>query len=423
MKRLLLVLLVLAPAGASARRMPSVGGEVRLALPGGLAESTAAAARGLPLLEPPRSGDPDWLGRAHPPLAGTDLRSQWVVSLVAEDEGRTWQVKGEALVEVLEPCLTGHVAWPAAALRAAGITASVGSRPEGAQLRFNAPVGALPELLAGCTVQSQGGFQDVDGVLTRSRGVGVHRLSFVDPGAAADVIAESAASPGRTLVVSSVESVVLLVQGSATRAQDPLGTGTGLAGLLAFRDLLGPGLMAEVLAGGRAEAAAGVLPSSLIPPRPPQPAMPEGQAASPSPAVAPGLALAPASGELLEGLAGRLAALVGTRGGSLSAGVRPDARLVRWGPASRDPALALLVLAEQHPELRSDALQDPRLLDEDRQRRLEAALDLERRWLDERRVLPLLTARRWISVHEDLYGVRLRADGVPLLRDAWWRVQ
>ena len=138
MKRLVLILLLLLPAGASARRLPSVGGEVRLALPPALAEATADAALGLPLLEAPRPGDPDWLARAHPPLPGTDLRSRWVSSLGSEEEGRTWRLHGEGLAPILDACLTGRGSWPAAALRAAGITPSVTARPEGALLRFSA---------------------------------------------------------------------------------------------------------------------------------------------------------------------------------------------------------------------------------------------------------------------------------------------
>ena len=45
---------------------------------------------------------------------------------------------------------------------------------------------------------------------------------------------------------------------------------------------------------------------------------------------------------------------------------------------------------------------------------------LERRWIDERLVVPLMTADRWYAVDPALRGVRIRADGVPLLHDAYW---
>ncbi|MGE5865350.1 MAG: hypothetical protein ACM32J_09640 [Rhizobacter sp.] len=63
---------------------------------------------------------------------------------------------------------------------------------------------------------------------------------------------------------------------------------------------------------------------------------------------------------------------------------------------------------------------DPRLLSPSREERVEAALSVERAWLESNLVVPLLTADRWFAVDPDLRGVVIRADGVPLLDDAWW---
>ncbi len=420
MRRALLLLILLLPAPAAARRMPTVGGDVRLALSADLADETARSARSVPLLRPPDPDDPPWLARSRPPLAGTDLRSDRVSALEGEPGGLVWRLGGEGLQAAVEDCLTGPAAWPAAALRSAGVTTSVAERPGGLLLRFSTPVGALPELLSGCPIDGPDAFAGDLPRLERAEGVGVHRLLFVPPGAPADLLAEGAAAPGRSLVVSAIDSVVLLIQGEQARADDPLGTGSGARGLAAFRDRLRPGLMAEVLAGGRAEAAQGLLPDRLAPRRPPPDDA--GAAAPDRSASSLRLALDRGDGALLQGLAARLTALVDARGGRVVPEPGAASRLIQWGPPTRDPALALLALADQQPALRSEGLTDPRLLDASPARRLEAALDLERLWIDERRAVPLLSARRWIAVHQDLLGVRLRPDGVPLLDRAWWRV-
>jgi hypothetical protein len=421
-RRLLILALLLAPGGAEARRMPTVGGEVRVGLPEALVEAATEAAGTTPLLSPPSPDDPPWIARGAPPLPGTDLRSARVVALEAEDGGRAWRVIGADLTEPLQRCLVDGPAWPAAALRAAGVTASVAPRSDGALLRFSATVGALPELLTGCPVPDPAGFQPAEGGLERAAGVGVHRLRFVGPDAPSDLREEPGGAPGRTLVVAPIDSVALLVQGPRARAEDPFGAGSGAAGLDAFAERLRPGLMAEVLAGGRAEAARGVLPPGLAPPRPQAGGEDPGSAAVARPERAPTITLDRGDGELLGGLADRLLALLAARGGAPRPAAPPEAWLVRWGPPSRDPALSLLALAAEHPDLHTPGLRDPRLLDADPTRRLEAALDLERGWIEDRRVIPLLAARRWMAVHEDLHGVRLRADGVPLFDRAWWRV-
>jgi hypothetical protein len=95
-------------------------------------------------------------------------------------------------------------------------------------------------------------------------------------------------------------------------------------------------------------------------------------------------------------------------------------QLIRWRPQTLDPALALLQLVADHPDVfsaptdRLDAL-----LSGDPAERLAAAVSVEASWLSDRRVVPLFTAERWISVSPAVRGVRIRPDGVPLLHDAY----
>lgn len=412
----LLLLLLLVPSAGEARRSPSVGGEVRLALPEELSRVTRAAAQGRPLLEPADPQRPAWLDQARPRLAGTHLVSRWVQELVPDASGQRWRVVGaKEVVDTLRRCFDTST-WPAAVLQAAGLTVDVAPASEGALLRFDGPVPALPNLLTGCAHAGARSFQATEEALTRG-GVGIHRIVLGAPDGPADVRVDAPRGTGDSQVVSGVDGVVLLVQGDASRASDPLGIGQGPEGFAQFTERLMPGLLAEVLADGRAEAAGGLLPAALVPARPPR----RGGGA---PAAATGsgsLRLAPADGRLLGGLADRLVALAQARqvGRSTEA---PDSRLVRWGPPSEDPALSLLALAATLPELPTDDLDLASLLHADPARRLAAALDLERRWIDERRVLPLLTAKRWVAVHPDLRGVQLRSDGAVLLHDAYWRV-
>ena len=138
-----------------------------------------------------------------------------------------------------------------------------------------------------------------------------------------------------------------------------------------------------------------------------------------------------ANDPLVDGVVERLAVLLRTRGEALEpspADREPLAEgieILRWRPPTTDAALALLSLAGRRPELATDvavqkALGDARLLSERSEERLVAALALERALLQSFAVVPLLTAERWFAIDPDLRGVQLRADGVPLMADAYW---
>ena len=61
-----------------------------------------------------------------------------------------------------------------------------------------------------------------------------------------------------------------------------------------------------------------------------------------------------------------------------------------------------------------------RLLSPSPQERIEGAIVLERAWLDERRVIPLVSADFWVEIAPELKDVRLRPDGVVVLTEAFW---
>jgi hypothetical protein len=119
----------------------------------------------------------------------------------------------------------------------------------------------------------------------------------------------------------------------------------------------------------------------------------------------------------------RLAAILRARGWATNDEASLACRIIRWRPQTTDPALALLLLAADHPETfepsELTAVEVEALLGADVDTRLTAAVALEAGWLAERRAVPLFTAERWVSVSSGVRGVRVRADGVPLLHDAY----
>ena len=123
-------------------------------------------------------------------------------------------------------------------------------------------------------------------------------------------------------------------------------------------------------------------------------------------------------GPLTDPTVERLAAILrasGTRASNAPGG----ATVIRWRPETTDPALALLLLAADHPEVFVIPGDSGRLLDESLEARLGAAVDLEAVWLAERSAVPLFTSERWVVAAPNVRGVRVRADGIPLLHDAY----
>ncbi|MFZ9887985.1 MAG: hypothetical protein ACO3JL_10825, partial [Myxococcota bacterium] len=241
------------------------------------------------------------------------------------------------------------------------------------------------------------------------------------------------ASQGGALL-APYPDVVLLFQSRASRGADPLliAAQDGAARLQSDLELE---LLIDVYGGGSGRTATGLLPPGLAPARPldPPPVVRRSEPLTLAalPASAPRVPLHLWShDDLSVGIADRLAVLL--RAGGYGALIERDmtkplvdgVALLRWRAPTTDAALALLALIGRWPELKeligSQALKDARLLDAEADARIAAALELERRLLATRAVIPLVSADRWLTLDPMLRGVRLRVDGVPLLHDAWW---
>ena len=430
------VALLVTALPALARRLPASGGEARVALPDGLLEATVAAHTGLPLLEPvpPGSSAADRL--AHPTLPDLPWRSRVLTALRPEREGATWRLvpRGapDALAEALGVCLaTDRGSWPGDALAAAGVTASVLRDGGDVLLVFDAPFGPTPELLAGCSIPDAPGApfrREAERLVAQPDALGGRPLlaavELRGALATADLAAGSPQRAGGGALVTEAPDVVLLVLSEPARRADPLGLGEGIERL---RALLDPELLLAVFWEGRGGAVEGLLPPGLAPSRPlPQEGPGSDQLAlrlDALPDDAPRLDVSFEPGDpLVAGVVERLAVVLRSRGWALG-GSEEHAEVLRWRPPTLDPALALLALAGTRPALAEGGLLGgPGLRSSDPDLRLSAALAVERAWIQERRVVPLMTADRWIVVDPDLRGVVLRPDGVPMLLDAWWAV-
>lgn len=445
----------LALAGAAgAHKQPAPGGKVTVAVPAELVEPLLEAHTHAPLIE----AAPDEGRRArlaHPPLpSAPGFRSNFLADVRAEDQGRVWHLvpkpgRARLITASLQRCLvTDDVArgpWPAAVLRAAALRAVVRRTQRDVRIAFDRPVGPLPELLSGCLARADGAgptgaYAEVGpAVLAGRKGnpEGPPLLSIVELrplGGAADLIAGSPLPAAARVQFALVPDVVLLLQSPRARADDPFGL-ERTGGEAAFQGGLGAELLLAVYGSGQGRPAEGVLPPGIAPARPlakrtAEPS-PSPLALLPLPVTAPRLALrVPAADPLLDGVSDRLAVLLRARGiridptSAADQSLEDGIELLRWRPETQDPALALLALAGRRPALLASlprtAFVDRRLLSEKVAERLEGALALERAFIETRVAVPLMTAERWFAVDPQLRGVQIRADGIPLLDDAYW---
>lgn len=431
----LLLLASLAPP-LHARRLPSPGGEASLALPPDLREATIAAHTRLPLVEPVPAGSSSADLLAHPTLTDMPWRSRVLAALTSEDGGARWRLtpsrSGLPIELALRSCLApGQGSWPGDALSAAGLAARV--VPEGADLlvSFDGPFGPLPELLAGCSLTDPTGAPfvlDGDTLQASADAIGgppmLATLVLRGPLAPADLAAGTPERAGGGALVTEAPDVVLFIQSEPARRADPFGLDEGLDRL---RHLLDPELLLAVFWEGRGGPTDGLLPPGIAPSRP----LPAPGSGSPELALrldslpddAPRLDVTfEPTDPLAAGVVERLAVVLRSRGWAMG-GAEEHAEVVRWRPPTLDPALAILALAGTRPSLiEGGALGDPALHSTDPSERLAAAMEVERAWIEQRRVVPLMTADRWIVVDPDLRGVILGPDGVPLLDGAWWTV-
>lgn len=451
---------LLLSAAALARRAPSPGGAVVVALPPELAPAFLEAHTFVPLLTPRDE-------RELVDDAGLDVvegapgqRSTVLRAIVREEGGRRWRLRGRAPVAdvayAVGRCLegAGERRFAATALTAAGVTPEVGVVGDEVVVDFSRPVGVLPELLTWCPLRPALGGPTGPYALQATGRLAWRSGSFEAPpllGAIelrgplssgnsnerADVIVGPGADVGAgATLLSPWPDVIALVQREDTAEDDPFGLRDAEGGLPAFRQALRADLLAAAWAAGRGGSTEQLLPPGVAPARPLSTTSPftGAQAAplslSPVPPDAPRLTLQVQDGDVLkDAVAERLAVLLRARKTLLdvrrTVGGGVDAELVRWRPPSRDAALSLLSFVGEREALAREpaverALADPRLLDGDAATRLAAALVLERALLESRLVVPLIVVERTVTVDPDLRGVVLRGDGVPLLDGAWW---
>lgn len=448
-----LLVLGLLPSVAEARLQPAPGGRATVALPSELLDETVRAHLYAPLLEPVDAEG--WAFQlAHPPLVGFEgWRSDVVARLDKAEDGRVWRLTPYGLTSAtlstaLKMCFdsaSSEAPWPALVVRALDMDVSVQSDGQRVTVTFDRPVGVGPELFSGCLVMTPGGpatgpFAQMASNLLAARpsGAGGPPLLGVielrELGGPADLVGGSPQSVTGSALLAPFPDVVVLLQSEAARSADPFDIG-GDEGWTEFHRDLGADLLLAVYWAGRGRAAEDLLPPGVAPARPLAQvslSAPSGPLAlSALPAKAPRLPVHLSTSDgLLAGVVERLAVLlrssgygvqpVGDNGVTLQDGVA----LLRWRPKTSDPSLALLALAGHRPEVKAatpeSALADKRLLSSSMEERVAAALTLERAWLDARVVVPLMTADRWFAVDPALRGVRVRADGVPLLDDAYW---
>ncbi|MCP4867611.1 MAG: hypothetical protein GY898_02700 [Proteobacteria bacterium] len=416
---------------AGARRLPSAGGDAIVAVPDGLRDATIEAHTTTPLLErvPDEANASERLARPALPDR-PEWRSALLRDLRSSEDFTTWTLEAsgpaDAVAQALSRCL-GPSWWAGRAMTAAGVSSSVSVRQISITITFGAPVGPVPELLSTCPVEG-GGWLPGDGGRLASKGDGqalLDRIVIADALADADVASGDPSRTSAASLTAQAPDVLLLLQDEDAREADAvLGSGSSTA----LRELLAPDLLLAVFWGGRGRTATGLLPPGLAPSRPLAQAVgqdPPELRIDPLPSTAPKIAIThDRTDPLVAGTVERLAVVLRSRGWALDEdGATAHAQLLRWRPPTLDPALALLALAGAHPDLLQDVrLADPALLDPDPDRRFIAVAEVELTWLAEGRVVPLMTADRWIAIDPDLRGVRLRPDGVPLLHEAWWSV-
>lgn len=432
----LLGLLVATPALAS--RAPAPGGTVVVHAPHTADDALDRALANTPLIEPEDRPVSPIEAAAWPRLA-TGQRSRFVDAIAPESRGAAWVLTPSAATttRALADSITGCLdeGWPSQALAAAGVRAEVTSTPGtpsaglpgSVRVRLATPVPALPLLLEGCDGPAGAFLRTDEGWVHRPDDPGgrpyLDGVTLTNSPARADLDL-SPEAPGGELLVAPWPDVWFLVPDRRAREADPWEL-LDEDGPARFHDELAADLILAVRRAGRGASTRVLLPPGVAPDRPLAPLSTDGSpplTLRPLPAGSPTLALVRSTAdELGADLEARLALLLRARGwGVADAGPEtPSARIVRWRPPTRDPALAVLLLAGEFG-FALDPQDVPGLLAEDAAVRASTALTVEQRWLDDRVAVPLLNAARTLSVSPSLRGVRLRGDGLPVLDDAWW---
>ena len=428
------LLLLVCPKTAEPRRLPAPGGEVRVHLGeldgGDLTESLTSS----PLIEPPQRALSPAAAAAWPTLDG-HYRSRFISGSESLEGGARWtltpQREAEALTEAVSQCLSpGSTLWPGRALAAARIQADVHTRDGRTEVTFNKEVGDLPLILSGCPAGTGAFSPSSPGIWTAQKDAPggrplLGRVLLVSDPLEADLL-PAANSVGGELLVAEWPDVWILLQDSRVRAEDPWKLEDGPESRIRFQRDLAPDLILAVRRGGRGSPTQSLLPPGVAPDSGSRPHLPQMSSTSltlqPLPPGAPGIRIHHKPDDrLAHDLRQRLALLLRARGWRVETNdaSTPTARIVRWRPPVADPALAVLLLADEFGLALPDHI-TPRLFSSDRALRTATALTIERAWMDSRLATPLLTATRALAINPRLQGVRLRGDGLPVLDDAWW---
>jgi len=389
-----------------------------------------------------------------PTVSGVGTRTQgWnsrlIRDLSSNAQGTVWtlrvreRVSGPLLDTLFLPSLRDCLeepsegSWPGRVLKEAGVGVSIAvtESPQTFQINLSQPVGVVPTLLEGCQLSPGSPLAPyvlTDGVLTAQSGVPgrgtlIRRIRRAVNAERADLQIDAAIAGRRSSQIEGSSDVVLLLVAQALQKGDILGLDGLSSDQRGERLAIAPLLAA--LHRGRGSVTSRLLPSGLgfnlplkslsSPSTPPQSIALSTAAPVLSASTLP--ISWPEDDELLGQLAQRLALLACAPERQCVRGTG-GLRLLRFRPQSQDPAIALLELAAESTDLRAAArgnLADPRLLSADPSSRIEAALELEKVWLESKLILPLLTTQHWLAVNSSLRGVRLGAPGVPRLLDAW----
>lgn len=422
---------------ANASRLPEPGGSIHVALSAELEQAFWLAHIATPLLEPSQAVR-GWRSTFITSLSPNGSHTRWVFE-AAQDPRQ--------LKKSLERCLKSGERWPAKLLRVANISSKIVRSENRVTISWSHPVGPLPELLQGCTWESEkstvsrqrGPFKPLgdDGLIANSDSVLprplVDRVVLAKDGYSADLkLGMDFIGDNRTVLLAPYPDLLLLIQTAASLNSDPLGIVESPLGLEVLYHHFGSEILVSMYGEGRGMEFRAILPPGLAPPRPlhqPREAS-DGFAALHLPAQVdatnPISVRCAVSSVLGQGVCDRLAMIV--RGRGRLAQVSADESepwglsIVNWRSVSRDPGLALLDLLAKNPSIISlfETSQMLPLLGADKAARLEAAMSFERKLIESRAVIPLLLVDRVYEIHPELMGVRIRDDGIPLVADAWW---
>lgn len=415
-RRLWLVVLALffAAAPLFARRLPTIGGQVVLAINPEMVQPVVDAHLYAPFLRPTSttsSGDVlasamQWQSAVLKDIRAVDGGKQWRLWPRSNNtNSNNPPITSADLVIALQNCFSptdssSSASWINDVLRALPLKIEIEPRSDGSVtvsfLKKNGTptvFGPFIELLASCPFRNDdsnttGAFRQITpGVLEAvSQSIDnaplLQMLSIRRRGERADVSApevnnntddgddgDNNSTQLTGTLYAPFPDVILLLQSAQARQADWLSLGGKGEKLAAFRQALRAPLLLSLYGAGRGSASDGILPSGIAPPRP-LPTNPIPNEVAPLilgelPPDAPIVEVyRNGNDSLLTGVVDRLAVLLRTRGKALRmktnlphtspATVPTDGiEILRWRPSSTDPTLALLGLAGQHPSLRT----------------------------------------------------------------------